>query len=290
MKKKVILTLIAVLLYAAIYGCGVEPVSAVVPTATVTTAPAETVEPTVTATPTTTPEPTATSTPVPTSTPTPEPTATVTPKPTATSTPKPTSTPRPTPIPGECMDMTFSGTVTLDSGVEISVLSEFNRAGLYSDDTSKYGWYGDGQDNRDNGSLVGDKMDELEDAIGVTATNGTGFYVSNFSAEFYWGGVGPTPDLALYRDIENQCYYLAINYDISKRVRNYEDRDVLRLLLSICSSNPMELEELIYTDCFVTDAPIPTGEWTTVGDSQVCFPSYDESIPRAKWIYVIKQK
>ena len=357
MRKKIMLTLIAVSVLAFTYGCGSEPVSAVVPTtepevtvpAVPTSVPTEvptsiptntpeptkepTAEPTATVVPTMEPtsvptevptstptamptvEPTIaptevpnvtvvpTETPIatvaPTSTPTPMPTATpiptttveptATPSPTAIPTVAPTATPKPTPIPGDDIGVEFGDKVTLDSGVEISVLTDYNNAGLYSKDTKIYGWFGDGQDNRDNSAKKEKEMLALEDAIGVTATNGTGFYASNFSMEFYWGGVGSTPDLALYRDVDNGCYYLAINYDISERVRNYEDRDVLRMLLSICSSNPIELENWIYNDCFITNNPIAEDTWAKVGDSKVCFPSYDESIPYAKWIYVIKQ-
>ena len=246
----------------------VEPTIAPTEVPNITVVPTETPIATVAPTSTPTPMPTATATPIPTTTV--EPTAT--PSPTATPTVAPTATPKPTPIPGDDIGVTFDGTVTLDCGVEIPKLSDYNTAGLYSKDTKIYGWFGDGQDNRDNGSLVGDKMDELENAIGVTASNGTGFYVSNFSAEFYWGGVGSTPDLALYRDVDNGCYYLAINYDISERVRNYEDRDVLRMLLSICSSNPIELEADIYNLTF-GDSNIGLDEWVETADVKVCCES-----------------
>ena len=359
MRKKIMLTLIAVSVLAFTYGCGSEPVSAVVPTtepevtvpAVPTSVPTEvptsiptntpeptkepTAEPTATVVPTMEPtsvptevptstptaiptvEPTIaptevpnitvvpTETPIatvaPTSTPTPMPTATpiptttveptATPSPTAIPTVAPTATPKPTPIPGDDIGVEFGDKVTLDSGVEMSVLTDYNNAGIYSDDVSIYGWYGDGQDNRDATAQKDKEMDALEDAVGVTATHGTGFYVGNFATEFYWGSVGSTPDLALYRDVDNKCYYLAINYDLTEgsTVTPTKARDVLRMLLSICSSNPIELENWIYNDCFITNNPIAEDTWAKVGDSKVCFPSYDESIPYAKWIYVIKQ-
>lgn len=261
----------------------VEPTIAPTEVPNVTVVPTETPIATVAPTSTPTPMPTATVTPIPTTTV--EPTAT--PSPTATPTVAPTATPKPTPIPGDDIGVTFDGTVTLDCGVEIPKLSDYNTAGLYSKDTKIYGWFGDGQDNRDNGSLVGDKMDELENAIGVTASNGTGFYVSNFSAEFYWGGVGSTPDLALYRDVDNKCYYLAINYDISERVRNYEDRDVLRMLLSICSSNPIELEEEIYDRAF-GDKTYPKDTWYDIADVKLCRESTKPV--SGVLIYTLKQK
>ena len=358
MRKKIILTLIAVSVLAFTYGCGSEPVSAVVPTTepevTVpastevpTTVPTSvptstpeptkepTVEPTATAVPTM--EPTSVPTEVPTSTPTamptveptiaptevpsvtvvptetpvatvaptstptptPMPTATATPvpteaveptttpSPTATPTVAPTSTPRPTPIPGDDIGVEFGDKVTLDSGVEMSVLTDYNNAGIYSDDVSIYGWYGDGQDNRDATAQKDKEMDALEDAIGVTATHGTGFYVGNFATEFYWGSVGSTPDLALYRDVDNKCYYLAINYDISERVRNYEDRDVLRMLLSICSSNPIELEEEIYDRAF-GDKTYPKDTWYDIADVKLCRESTKPV--SGVLIYTLKQK
>ena len=216
-------------------------------------------------------------------------------------TPTPTPTPRP-----QLPAATFTGTATLECGVEIPTLSEFNWQGLYSEDTRNYGWYGDGQDNRDNSKKLGQAMTELEKALGLYyddgTKKGTGFYVANFAAEFYWDSVGPTPDLALYRDVDNQCYYLAINYDLTYGGQlgttdkfgnvygdGQDDRDVLCLLLSLCSSKPMELEDWIYNDCFVTDNPIPEDTWKMIGESNVCFPSYDESIPYGQWIYVIKE-
>ena len=201
-------------------------------------------------------------------------------------TPTPTPTPRP-----QLPAAIFTGTATLECGVEIPTLSEYNWQGLYSKDTGHYGWYGDGQDNRDNSKKLGEKMTELEDAIGITASNSMGFYAGNFSIEFYWICLGPTPDLALYRDIDNQCYYLAMNYDLNGEDNDIiptDSRDVLRLLLSICSANPIELEAFIYNDCFVTDDDIPYDVWVEVADCEVSYPSKK---PRSGWlIYAIKEK
>ena len=337
MRKKIVLAIMTVALTAFTYGCGSEPVSAVVPTdvpeATATAIPTSTptvstevptntpepteeptsvptVEPTATAIPTS--EPTQVPTEVPTNTPTPEPTVeptevpevtttpgpsveptvtpiptveptevpevTTTPEPTVEPTVTPTPTPRPTPIPGDDVGVEFDGTVTLDCGVEIPKLKDYNTAGIYSSDTKIYGWYGDGQDNRDNSKQLGQSMTNLEKEFGMYDENGKkiaqGFYVGNFSAEFYWDSVGSTPDLALYRDVDNQCYYLAINYDLTYGgmvENNSKDRDVLRMLLSICSSNPIELENEIYTNAFGNNY-LDYDEWGTVGDSQFCFP------------------
>ena len=284
------------------------------PTATPTEVP--TSIPTLTPTSTPTPEPTATSTPVPTNTPTPEPTATSTPTPVPTETPtpiptvaptatpvvtveptkaptatptvKPTATPKPTPIPGDDVGVEFDGTVTLDCGVEMSVLTDYNTAGIYSSDTTIYGWYGDGQDNRDATAKKDKEMFALEDALGITASHGTGFLVTNYAINFYWDSVGGSPDLALYRDVDNQCYYLAINYDISTSRRGTEGaRDVLRMLLSICSSNPIELESGLYEDAFGEEF-VPYDAWTDLADCQVSFPT---NKPVSGWlVYAIKQK
>lgn len=284
-----------------------KPVATSTPKPTVepTETPVVTVNPTVTPTevptvkPTATPEPTATV--APTSTPTPIPTATSTPSPTVTSTPKPTAkptttpvgptpTPRPTPIPGDDIGVEFDKTVTLESGSEMSVLTDYNNAGIYSDDTSKYGWFGDGQDNRDNTSKKEDEMLALEDVIGVTASNGTGFYLGNFAAEFYWDSVGSIPDLALYRDVDNKCYYLAINYDLTYNgmvTDNSKDRDVLRMLLSICSSNPIELEEEIYERAF-GDKTYPKDTWYNIADVKLCRQSTKPV--NGVLIYTLKQK
>jgi len=360
MRKKIVLAIMTVALTAFTYGCGSEPVSAVVPTdvpeATATAIPTSTptvstevptntpepteeptsvptVEPTATAIPTS--EPTQVPTEVPTNTPTPEPTVeptevpevtttpeptveptatpsptveitpvptvepteipevTTTPEPTVEPTVTPTPTPRPTPIPGDDVGVEFDGTVTLDCGVEIPKLKDYNTAGIYSSDTKIYGWYGDGQDNRDNSKQLGQSMTNLEKEFGMYDENGKkiaqGFYVGNFSAEFYWDSVGSTPDLALYRDVDNQCYYLAINYDLTEggTVTPKKARDVLRMLLSICSSNPIELEEAIYNDCYV-EVFIPLDEWIAVGDSMVSFETKPAINGRS--VYTIKQK
>ena len=263
----------------------VEPTIAPTEVPNVTVVPTETPIATVAPTSTPTPMPTATVTPIPTTTVEP----TVTPSPTATPTIAPTATPKPTPIPGDDIGVEFGDKVTLDSGVEMSVLTDYNNAGIYSDDVSIYGWYGDGQDNRDATAQKDKEMDALEDAVGVTATHGTGFYVGNFATEFYWGSVGSTPDLALYRDVDNKCYYLAINYDLTEggTVTPTKARDVLRMLLSICSSNPIELEEGIYEDAF-GDEFIPYDAWTNLADCQVSFPTNNPV--SGLLVYAIKQK
>ena len=365
MRKKIVLAIMTVALTAFTYGCGSEPVSAVVPTdvpeATATAIPTSTptvstevptntpepteeptsvptVEPTATAIPTS--EPTQVPTEVPTNTPTPVPTVeptkvpkvTITPEPTVipTATPNPTveitptptvepteipeviitpeptieptttpigptPTPRPTPIPGDNVGVEFDGTVTLDCGVEIPKLKDYNTAGIYSSDTKIYGWYGDGQDNRDNSKQLGQSMTNLEKEFGMYDENGKkiaqGFYVGNFSAEFYWDSVGSTPDLALYRDVDNKCYYLAINYDLTYGgmvENNSKDRDVLRMLLSICSSNPIELEDWIYNDAFITDNCVPRDIWTNVADEKIC--RYSNKPVSGILVYTIKQK
>ena len=248
----------------------VEPTIATREVPNVTVVPTETPIATVAPTSTPTPMPTATATPIPTTTVEP----TTTPIPTAIPTVAPTATPKPTPIPGDDIGVEFGDKVTLDSGVEMSVLTDYNNAGIYSDDVSIYGWYGDGQDNRDATAQKDKEMDALEDAVGVTATHGTGFYVGNFATEFYWGSVGSTPDLALYRDVDNKCYYLAINYDLTEggTVTPTKARDVLRMLLSICSSNPIELEADIYNLTF-GDSNIGLDEWVETADVKVCCES-----------------
>ena len=367
MKKKIIVTLVASALCAFAYGCGSEPVSAVVPTTepevtvtavptsvttelptsvptntpeptvaptmeptqvptevptntpTPTAAAAPTATPTVAPTSTPTPEPTATSAPVPTNTPTPEPTATatptptVTPKPTATSTPVPTSTPRPTPTTGasptprpkgktdppppkgDGIDIIYGDCITLECGVEMAVLEEYNTAGLYSADTRIYGWFGDGQDNRDNSALKSEEMYQMMHKLGMFNSEGhqigTGFYWSNYSIQFYWDSIGPTPDLALYRDIDNKCYYLAINYDLTEggTVTPKKARDVLRMLLSICSSSPIELEEEIYIHCFGPNYS-PLNIWIEVGDTAFYYPEKNTNGPNGMFVYYIRQK
>ena len=257
-----------------------EPTIAPTEVPNITVVPTETPIATVAPTSTPTPMPTATATPIPTTTVEPtteQPTTeepTTAPIPTAIPTVAPTATPKPTPIPGDDIGVEFGDKVTLDSGVEMSVLTDYNNAGIYSDDVSIYGWYGDGQDNRDATAQKDKEMDALEDAVGVTATHGTGFYVGNFATEFYWGSVGSTPDLALYRDVDNKCYYLAINYDLTEggTVTPTKARDVLRMLLSICSSNPIELEADIYNLTF-GDSNIGLDEWVETADVKVCCES-----------------
>lgn len=208
--------------------------------------------------------------------------------------PQPT-TPQPTqPSSGSGDDLSFSGSLTLPSGITISTLNKFNYAGMVLDGNTS--WLGDinsevvGQ----NHSIMGQNFDKLNEKYPHSAIN----VVS--SEKIWWRSNLSNATGALTIQKCNDHYKLIITSPcldsntaqamgqvlIDKNFENMA-QEALTTLLSAISSTPQEIKNMVCEDLFGTTC-IGETTYTKVGDCSIKISYYNFKDGKFEVIYNIK--
>lgn len=165
-------------------------------------------------------------------------------------------------------------TGTTSFGTTYPIISEFNKNGLNASAASF--WSYDSLNDfeytaREANEALGKAVGSLE-ASGVAFTlDGTGCIISCGSA---W--VERQPSKGQYLFVYGVDFNaLSDGGDLS--------REIIKVMLGTSvTSTPIEVEKALWDDCFGDNSVLD--EWTTVGDCQLKFGSYDGT----KWIYGIR--
>ena len=203
-----------------------------------------------------------------------------------TSTP-PVVNPEPTNPPassGNGDNLSFSGSVTLPSGLTINTLDEFNNAGMNLDDS----WLGDVNSNivAQNFETLATNFDNFNAMYGGSSINFTN------SEQIWWRASKSDMSAALeirkcgdhYKVIIRGPYLdLATAQSMGwaglDSYRVAMSQEALVVLLSTISSRPQELQNAIIQTIYTAPAgqePIDTnGNWTSIGDCRIRLGAYD---------------
>lgn len=211
-----------------------------------------------------------------------------------TSTTPPVVNPEPTNPPassGNGDNLSFSGSVTLPSGLTISTLDEFNGSGM--DTSAGNSWMGNIYSDivAQNYTTMADNFDAFNAMYSGSVIN-----VTN-GEQIWWRAsmADSSPSLELRRCgdhykiiISSPCLDDATAESMGwMSGREAEAREALTVLLSTISSQPTTVQEMILRDMF-TETCISDSSYTRVGDCSIMASEWDFENGKFIMVYNIR--
>ncbi len=182
-------------------------------------------------------------------------------------------------------DLSFSGSLTLPSGLTISTLNKFNKCGMSNEDGNS--WMGDIYSDivAQNYEIMATNFDNFNNMY-----NGSDIHIMN-GEQIWWRSsmADMSPSIELRKSSDYNQYNLIISAPLLDDTtaeslgwmsgRENEAREALTVLLSTICSNPQDVQNALILSLYEApngEEPISIdGSWATIGDCQVRLNAWD---------------